>query len=146
MGEYIVWIWLALLVMLIIAEAATVQLTTIWFAGGALVSLLLAAFGVDNIIIQIIAFLAVSLISLIATRPLVKKYVNKKSQPTNADRCIGEKAVVTQEINNLLATGTVKVNGVEWTARSESGEVIPTNSTVTVFRIDGVKLIVDQRR
>lgn len=143
MGENMVWIWLALLVMLILAEAATVQLTTIWFAGGALVSLLLAAFGVDNILIQIIAFLAVSIISLIATRPLVKKYVSKKTQPTNADRCIGENAVVTQEINNLEATGMVKVNGIEWTARSASGALIKENSTVTVKQIDGVKLIVE---
>ncbi|MBR3767662.1 MAG: NfeD family protein [Clostridia bacterium] len=138
-----VWIWLALLGILIIAEAATVQLTTIWFAGGALISLLLAAFGVKSILVQVIVFLAVSLILLIATRPLVKKYINKKSQPTNADRCIGAQAIVTEEINNLLAKGAVKVSGVDWTARSESGKIIPPDATVTVKRIDGVKLIVD---
>lgn len=143
MGEYMVWIWLALLGILILTEIATVQLTTIWFAGGALVSMLLAAFGVKSILIQIIAFLAVSVILLVATRPVVKKYINKNSQPTNADRCIGEKAVVTQEINNLLGKGTVKVNGVEWSARSESDSEIPVQTTVTVKRIDGVKLIVD---
>lgn len=143
MGEYMVWIWLALLGILILAEVATVQLTTIWFAGGALVSMLLAAFGVKSILIQIIAFLAVSVILLVATRPVVKKYINKKSQPTNADRCIGEKAVVTQEINNLLGCGAAKVNGIEWTARSESDSVIPVGTTVTVKRIDGVKLIVN---
>ncbi len=143
MGEYMVWVWLALLVLFIITEIATVQLTTIWFAGGALVSMLLAAFGVKSITIQIIAFLTVSIVLLIATRPIVKKHINKKSQPTNADRSIGQNAVVTEEINNLLGKGTAKINGVEWTARSENGDIIPTGSTVTVIRIDGVKLIVN---
>jgi len=142
MGEYMVWVWLALLVLFIITEVATVQLTTIWFAGGALIAMLLSAFGVKSIVIQVIAFLAVSIILLLATRPLVKKYINKKSQPTNADRCIGEKAVVTEEINNLLGKGAAKINGVEWTARSENDENIELGTTVTVVKIDGVKLIV----
>ena len=142
MGEYMVWVWLALLVLFIITEVATVQLTTIWFAGGALIAMLLSAFGVKSIVIQVIAFLAVSIILLLATRPLVKKYINKKSQPTNADRCIGEKAVVTEEINNLLGKGAAKINGVEWTARSENDENIELGTMVTVVRIDGVKLIV----
>lgn len=142
MGEYMVWVWLALLVLFIITEIATVQLTTVWFAGGALVSMLLAAFGVKSITVQIIVFLAVSIILLIATRPLVKRHINKKSQPTNADRSIGQAAVVTEEINNLLGKGAAKINGVEWTARSENGDIIPAGSTVTVTKIDGVKLIV----
>ena len=142
MGDYTIWIWLALLVLFIITEIATVQLTTIWFAGGALVAMLLAAFGVKNVFAQVLIFLAVSFILLIATRPLVKKHINKKSQPTNADRCIGQKAVVTEEINNLLGKGAAKINGIEWTARSESGTVISPDTTVTVVNIDGVKLIV----
>ena len=104
--------------------------------------MLLAAFGVENIVIQMAAFLAVSAVLLIVTRPLVKKYINKKSQPTNADRCIGAKAVVTEEINNLLGCGAAKVNGVEWTARSENDEILEIGATVTVIRIDGVKLVV----
>lgn len=144
MGEYMVWVWLALLIALIITEAATVQLTTIWFACGALVSLFLSAFGADNILIQVIVFLSVSLVSFIATRPLVKKYINQKSQPTNADRCIGSLAVVTEEINNLHGTGAVKVNGLIWSARTTSDNTIPADTTVTVKSIDGVKLIVEQ--
>ena len=143
MSEYMVWIWLALLGIFVLTEIVTVQLTTIWFAGGSLVAMLLAAFGVKSILVQVIAFIAVSVILLIVTRPVVRKYINKKTQPTNADRSIGEKAVVTAEINNLLGQGTVKVNGIEWTARSESDTVIPENTTVTVKRIEGVKLIVD---
>ena len=143
MGEYMVWVWLALLVLFIITEVATVQLTTIWFAGGALLAMLLAAFGIKSITAQIIVFLVTSIALLIATRPLVKKHINKKSQPTNADRNIGQKAVVTEEINNLLGTGAAKINGIEWTARSVSGEIIEKGSTVTVVRIDGVKIIVE---
>lgn len=142
MGAYMVWVWLALLILFIIAEVATVQLTTVWFAGGALVALILAAAGVDNILIQIVVFLLISVILLVATRPIVKKHIIKKSQPTNADRCIGSKAIVTEEINNLLGKGAAKVNGVEWTARSEDNEIIPSGSTVTVMKIDGVKIIV----
>lgn len=143
MSEYMVWIWLAVLGIFIVTELLTVQLTTVWFAGGALIAMLLAAFGVKSIAVQVVVFLVVSVILLFATRPLVKKFVNRKAQPTNADRCIGEKAVVTREINNLLGEGAAKINGVEWTARSESDTIIPSGSTVTVKRIDGVKLIVE---
>ncbi len=142
MGAYMVWVWLALLVLFIITEVATVQLTTVWFAGGALVALILAAAGVKNTLIQIVVFLLVSVILLVVTRPIVKKHINKKSQPTNADRCIGSKAIVTEEINNLLGNGAAKVNGIEWTARSEDNEIISVGSTVTVIKIDGVKVIV----
>ena len=72
-----------------------------------------------------------------------KNRVNKKSQPTNADRCIGAPAIVTEEINNLLGTGAVRINGLIWTARSLSDDTIPINSTVTIKAIDGVKLIVE---
>ncbi len=143
MGEYMVWVWLALLVLFIITEIATVQLTTVWFAGGALIAMLLAAFGVKSIFVQIAVFLVISVALLIATRPIVKKHINKKSQPTNADRNIGQKAVVTEEINNLLGKGAAKIAGTEWTARSASDDVIPVGATVTVVRIDGVKLIVE---
>ena len=138
MGEYMVWVWLALLVLFIITEIATVQLTTVWFAGGALIAMLLAAFGVKSITLQVIVFLTVSIILLIATRPLVKKHINKKSQPTNADRNLGQKAVVTEEINNLLGKGAAKIAGTEWTARSLTDNIIPVGTAVTVILIDGV--------
>lgn len=142
MIENAVWVWLGLLVVLILAEITTVQLTTIWFAGGALVALILAAVGIDSLIIQITAFIAVSVILLIATRPIVKKYINKKSQPTNADRCIGQSAIVTEDIDNILGKGAARINGTEWTARSENGDAIAAGATVTVVKIEGVKLIV----
>ena len=137
------FVWLGLLALFLIAEFATVQLTTVWFALGALVSLLLAAFGVDNVAIQIIVFALVSLVSLILTRPLVKKWMNRRTQPTNADMVIGEEAVVTEAIDNAQAKGLVKVKGAVWSARSADDRQIPIGATVTVKAIEGVKLIVE---
>ncbi len=142
MGDYMIWIWLALLVAFIVAEIATVQLTTVWFAGGALVALILAATGIGNPIVQLAVFFAVSIVLLVATRPIVKKHINQKSMPTNADRCIGATAIVTEDIDNLLGKGSAKVNGIEWTARSEDGSTITAGSAVTVVKIEGVKIIV----
>ena len=136
------YIWLALAIVLAVTELVTAGLTTIWFSLGALASLLLVLCGVDNITVQIVVFVLVSLISLIATRPLVKKYINKKVQPTNADRCIGKEAFVTEEINNILSKGAVKVNGIEWSARSEDDSVIANGEKVKIISIDGVKVIV----
>ena len=137
------FVWLGLLALFLIAEFATVQLTTVWFAVGALVSLLLAAFGVDNVAIQIIVFALVSLIMLILTRPLVKKWMRRRTQPTNADMVIGEQAVVTEAIDNAQAEGLVKVKGAVWSARSADDSRIPVGAAVTVKAIEGVKLIVE---
>lgn len=138
------YIWLVLAIVLAITELVTAGLTTIWFSVGALASLLLVLCGVDNITVQIVVFVLVSLVSLIATRPLVKKYINKKVQPTNADRCIGKEAFVTEEINNILSKGAVKINGIEWSARSEDNSVIENGAKVKIISIDGVKVIVQK--
>ena len=138
------YIWLVLAIVLAITELVTAGLTTIWFSVGALASLLLVLCGVDNITVQIVVFVLVSLISLIVTRPLVKKYIKKKVQPTNADRCIGKEAFVTEEINNILSKGAVKINGIEWSARSEDNSVIENGAKVKIISIDGVKVIVQK--
>lgn len=138
-----VFVWIALTVAFIIIEAMTTQLLTIWFAVGsaaAIVATLLDA----SPLIQCIVFVAVSLVALIATRPLVKKLTKQKFSPTNADRFIGEAAVVTESINNIAQTGLVKLQGTLWTARSDDGSEIPEGETVTVKRIEGVKLIVEK--
>ena len=137
------YIWLGLLVLFLLIEFASPQLTTVWFALGALVSLLLAAFGVDNLAVQIIVFALVSLVALILTRPLVKKWVNKKAQPTNADMVLGAEALVTEAIDNAQAKGLVKVTGAIWSARSANDRLIPVGTTVRVQAIEGVKLIVE---
>ncbi len=82
--------------------------------------------------------------TLIATRPLTKKILSKKKQPTNADRNIGQIAVVTEEIENLKDKGAVKVNGVVWTAKNTADDPIPAGEKVRILRIEGVKLIVEK--
>lgn len=110
--------WIVLLVVLIIVEAVTAQLVTIWFAAGAAAALVAERCGLEQWL-QWIIFIAVSVIALIATRPLVRKATKSKIEPTNADRCIGKTAVVTEDINNIEGKGQVQVNGITWT-RSES--------------------------
>lgn len=137
-----VWIWLALLIVLIVIEVATVQLLTIWFAAGALAALLTSLI-TENIVIQGVVFLLTSLLSLVFTRPLVKKLTKNEIQPTNADRYIGKEAIVTEEINNLYGTGSISISGISWTARSfEDSVIIPVETKVTVDEISGVKAIV----
>ena len=137
-----VYVWLAALIAFAILEAATVQLVTIWFAGGALAGLI-AALCKAPVWLQIALFAVVSVLALILTRPLVKKITAAKVSPTNADRFIGQTGVVTKRIDNLQASGEVRVKGAVWTARSEDEAVtIEENETVTVKRIDGAKLIV----
>lgn len=138
----IVWIWVALLAVFVVIEAATAQLLTIWFAIGSFAALV-SSFFTDSIVAQIIVFIIVSAIALAVTRPVVKKITKAKKQPTNADMYIGKQAVVTEDINNLESTGLVKVGGSVWTARSEAeGCTIPAGEHVTVVKIEGVKLIV----
>ncbi|MGN0561757.1 MAG: NfeD family protein [Candidatus Fimenecus sp.] len=137
-------IWIVLLVLFLILEAATVQLVSAWFALGVLCALLANLCGV-GVVWQVVLFLVVSAICLIATRPLVKKMTATKIQKTNADRCIGAEAVVLEEINNLKSTGLVKAMGNTWTARSEDGSVIPKDAVVIVRKMEGVKLIVSQQ-
>ena len=134
-------IWLLLLILFAIVEALTVGLVSVWFAAGALVALL-STFFTANVWLQIALFLLVSAAAMAVIRPLARKHVLPTVVPTNADRVIGQQAVVTEAIDNLNGTGAVVVFGVAWTARSEDGNPIPEGSTVIVKRIDGVKLFV----
>jgi len=134
-------VWAAAIVVFGVLEGMTAQLVSIWFVLGAIAALIATLCGAA-LYVQIIIFVAVTIITLIATRPIVKKKINFKAEKTNADRCIGESAVVTEEINNLEAKGLVKADGKIWTARSSDGSIIPENTIVTVEKIDGVKLIV----
>ena len=134
-------VWVAVMVIFLIVEAATAGLTCIWFAIGALAALIAALFGAP-LWLQIIWFFVISFVTLYLTRPLVKKYVNSKSQPTNADMVIGKEALVTEAIDNVEGVGAVAVGGKVWTARSADGQPVETGSIVTVLRIEGVKLIV----
>ncbi len=134
-------IWLVAVVVFAAFEATTVGLTSIWFALGALAALIAELLDAA-LWLQITLFLVVSALTLYFTRPLVKKYVNGKVQPTNADALIGKECKVTENIDNLNGTGAVYVDGKTWTARSDDDEVIEVGQTVIAERIEGVKLIV----
>lgn len=138
-----VFVWIGALIAFIIIEALTVQLMTIWFALGSLAALIATLAGAGTAL-QIAIFAVVSLVALIVTRPLVKKFTGTKHSPTNADRCIGAPAIVTQRIDNLHETGSVTLKGTVWTARSADNGIIEEGETVTVRAIEGVKLIVEK--
>ena len=133
--------WVVMLVVLLVVEAVTAQMVTIWFAAGAAAAIAAEILGAQ-VWLQWIVFVAVSAITLVATRPLVRKLTKTKIQPTNADRCIGQTAIVVEDINNIEGKGQVHVNGVVWTARSSDGSIFKKDEKVTVEKIDGVKLIV----
>ena len=135
------FLWLALLVVFLAAEAATVSLVSLWFAAGALAALLAALAGASAAV-QTVIFLAVSCVLLAALRPMVKKYIRPKITKTNVDALVGTEGIVTEAIDNLSAQGQVKLNGVSWTARSTSGQSIAMGATVRVDRIEGVKVFV----
>jgi len=141
MGNSVNIMWFIAMVAMLGVELATVSLTSIWFALGALAALIAALCGAP-IWLQVVWFLVVSVLALIATRPLVKKYINGKTTPTNADMLMGQTCVVTEPISNLSETGAVKIGGKVWTARSEDGTVFAPGEKVVAVRIEGVKLIV----
>ncbi|MBM6925400.1 NfeD family protein [Pseudoflavonifractor phocaeensis] len=137
--------WLAALIVLILVEAATVGLVSLWFALGALAALL-TSFWVNSIWVQLGVFLAVSLVTLLVIRPLARRYITPRQVATNADRAVGAEGIVTQAIDNLKASGQVSVLGSVWTARAQGDVFIPAGTTVKVLRIEGVKLIVSPVR
>ena len=140
-----VTIWLAVLVVCVGIEIATMGLTTIWIAGGALVSAILAALNAP-LWLQIVAFFVVSLILLYLTRPVAVKYFNKDRVKTNVESLIGRQAIVISEIDNLQGIGQVTVGGQEWSARSVKDDVqLPVGSVVVVRSVSGVKLIVEEK-
>ena len=137
-------LWLILVVVFGALEAASVALTSIWFAAGALVALFVS-FLVPVLWIQALVFAVVSLAALLLMRPLAQKMMQPKGKvPTNADRILGREGVVTETVDNLAATGQVKVAGQVWTARSADEERIFAGEQVKVLRIDGVKLLVER--
>lgn len=139
-------IWLVVFVACIAIEIITMGLTTIWFAGGALVAAIGAALGAP-IWLQAVFFGAVSLVLLYFTRPVAVKYFNKDRVKTNAESLVGKQAIVISEIDNLQGIGQVSVNGQEWSARTvEEGVTLTEGSVVIVRAISGVKLMVEEKR
>ena len=133
--------WIIAIVAFIGIEAATIQLVSIWFMGGALAGMIAAMCGL-GFVRQFGLFVAVSALLLAIFRPILRKKLTPKRTHTNADRLIGREALVTEPIDDLRATGAVRIDGVLWTARSETGANIPENTVVTITRIEGAKLFV----
>ncbi len=135
--------WLIILAVLIFIEMMTLGLTTIWFAGGALVAFIVSLF-IDNLMIELFVFVVVSIILLYFTRPIVIKYFNSKRSRTNYEGVIGKEALVTIGIDNINAVGQVTVDGQVWSARSLEGNVIEKGTKIKIQGISGVKLIVTE--
>ena len=135
--------WLIVFVVLLIVEIATMGLTTIWFAGGALVSFLAAYIGF-GVVVQVALFLIVSILLLVLTRPIAVKFFNQERQKTNVESLIGQKAVVKEAIDTIQANGRVEVNGMEWSAKTDATEIIEADTIVIIKGIQGVKLIVEK--
>ena len=137
-------IWLGLFILLLVIEIITVGLTTIWFAAGALAALAANVLGAD-LIIQIIIFLAVSVVLLIFTRPWAEKHLNRKRVRTNYEREIGKVIRITEKVDNLDQTGKSVVDGQEWTVRSRNdSDIFEAGALTRVVAVSGVKLIVEK--
>lgn len=134
--------WLVAFAVLLIIEIVTLGLTTVWFALGA-VAAFLAAYVGASVVIQCVVFLIVSIILLVATRPLVTKLFNQKRERTNAESLIGQKAIVIEKIDPIRGVGRVEVNGMEWSAKTDESGVIEKDIIVSIKGIQGVKLIVE---
>ena len=142
----IVFGWRIAMAVLLVIEIATLGLTTLWFAIGALAAFIAAVLNL-HIGVQTAIFIVVSLVLLIFTRPWALKYLNSRTSRTNADSLVGKKARVTKTIDNIAGEGQVVINGMEWTARSLEDEVkIAEGAVVIINKISGVKLIVSKMK
>ena len=137
-----VYAWLALIVVFIVLEAATVNLVSVWFIGGAVAGLVCAILGAGTLL-QVMVFILVSALMLALLRPVLKKYLRVKPTKTIADRLLGQEALVTEKIDNLQETGAIRINGVLWTAKSLEDAQIPTGTRVIIRRIEGAKVYVE---
>lgn len=139
--------WLIAFAVLAGIEAASMSLTTIWFAGGALVSFFFAIFFPEHIRLQLTAFVLVSFVLLILTRPMAKRMLGRRTIKTNAESLIGRKAKITVQVDNSKGTGTAMVGGQEWTARAwDENQVYEPDQLVWIREIQGVKLMVSDQQ
>lgn len=136
-------IWLIAAGIFIIIEIITAGFLVFWLGIGALLAMIVSFF-TDNILIQCSVFLLSSTALILATKPLVKKFINSKDNTiTNAYSIIGKTGIVTQDIDSSVGKGQIKINGEIWSARSDSDTFIPKDSEVEILKIDGVKVVVN---
>lgn len=138
-------LWFVLAVVFLLVEGGTVMLVSVWFAAGSLVAMVAALLSAP-FWLQLILFLGVSAGLLALLRPLVQKYIKPKITATNVDSLIGSQGYVTATVDNLAATGQVKLGAMPWTARSTDGAPIEIGTLVRVDRIEGVKAFVSPVR
>lgn len=136
-------LWLGLMILFLIVEASTVGLVSIWFAVGALAALIAGLIGAP-LWLQVALFLVTSGVMIALLRPLSRKYIAPKKTAMNADRHVGRVCLVLETIDNLHETGAVKLDGVIWTARTGTEEVIPAGEKVCVLKLEGSKLLVER--
>ncbi len=134
-------VWLALMVLFILLEAGTVSMVSIWFAAGSLTALIASLFGAE-LWLQIVLFAVISAALLLALRPLARKYFTPRLTKTNVDAVVGTEGLVTERIDNISSVGRVKLDHMEWSARSTSGESVEVGTRIRVDRVEGVKVFV----
>ncbi len=133
--------WLIVAGLFFVGEIFTLGFLIFWFGIGALFAMIVSFF-TTNIIIQTTVFLITSTIFILATKPLVKKFVDVKKTNTNVFSIIGKKALVIKDIEPIHSSGQIKLNGEVWSAETENDEIIKEGSEVEVLKINGVKAIV----
>ena len=137
-------LWTGLFVAFSLTELFTSQFFAIWFSVGSIGALISALFGVSPLL-QLLIFAMLTVLLIIFIRPIAYKLLKVKYHPTNADLIIGKEGVVVSSIDNLNGKGRVRVNGLDWAAKSETGSDIGPGSVVTIKKIEGVTLVVEQK-
>lgn len=140
--ELMLFVWLGLIVLFSVVEAATVSMVSLWFVGGSLAGLVVTLLG-GQLWVQIMVCLIVSAALLACLRPFVRKFVTPKKTATNVDMVLGRTAYITEPVDNLRATGALKLDGKEWTVRSMNDEILPEGTLVRIVKLEGVKLFVE---
>ena len=135
------YVWLGLILLFIVIEAATVGMVSAWFAAGALAALIVALIGAE-LWLQALVFVTVSAVALALLRPIAQKHFTPRLTRTNVDAIVGKTCLCVTAIDNLASTGQVKIGDIEWSARSTTGEPISVGTQVKVDRVEGVKVYV----
>ena len=144
MTSYLI-IWGAVFVVMVIAELSTMQLVSIWFAAGAAAAFAATLMN-SELWLQLTVFALVSIVLLVVTRPLLKRFTVRDKQPTNMDMDLGKTATVIEDIDNALGKGRARLNDVDWKAVSADGSPISKGTIVTIREIRGTKLYVSRER
>lgn len=137
-------IWLVIFLLLLAIEIVTLGLTTIWFAIGAIAAFVVTLCGLGTTV-QLVVFIVVSIVSLILTRPIVVKYLNKDKIKTNVDELIGKNAIIVKDADGVNSFGEANLNGEIWMAKSFDGAYLKKDEIVEIVSVEGIKLVVKRK-